>query len=304
MVNARRTIGGLFAGAILATVAVACGPDPSSVGYLRSDHCPVGGCRDASISTDAAVPIIPEPLEAWDMTDAGPLSGIFVVEVDIKARVAVPVQLKQLLRLRILQKGTHIREKTTLSAFKLPVVENVATLVIPPALVSVIQGKGVEAEGEFLSSANLLGAGYAPPPFLVLVGAALANPEVDPLPTIDTPQTAIDEDADGHPGVTLFAKVLTCTADELLYAALRTRGKLTGTVRTPDVIDGKVDVGLDESIVGYSNDCLSTATQLKIQIEPGSPFRARRAKPTDDIDGNGNVSCPEIQNVYGEAGVP
>lgn len=116
--------------------------------------------------------------------------------------------------------------------------------------------------------------------------------------------SAVADGLTGHPGVTLFAKVLTCTADELLYAALRTRGKLTGTVRTPDVIDGKVDVGLDESIVGYSNDCLATATQLKIQIDPGSPFRARRVKPTDDLDGNGNVSCPEIQNVYGEAGVP
>lgn len=304
MVNARRTLASVFASAILATVAFACGPDPTSVAFLRSDHCPVTGCKDASVGTDATVPILPEPLEPWDVTDAGPLSGIYVVEVDIKARVAVPVQLKQLLRLRILQKGTHIREKTTLCAFKLPVVENVATLVIPPALVTVIQGKGVEEEGEFLSSATLLGAGYAPPPFLVLVGAALANPEADPLPTLDAPQTAIDEDADGHPGVTLFAKVLTCTGDELLYAALRTRGKLTGTVRTPDVIDGKVDVGLDESIVGYSNDCLSTATQLKIQIDPGSPFRARRVSPTDDIDGNGNVSCPEIQNVYGEAGVP
>lgn len=285
-------------------LAVACGPDAASVPFLRSDHCPVGGCKDGGISLDASVPIVPEPLEPWDVTDAGPLTGIYALQIDIDARVGVAVRLRQLLRLRLVQKGVHLRQKTTLCSFVLPVVENVATLVIPPALQAVLQSKGKEEEGEFLSKPDVLGATWSPPPFLVLVGAALADPNVDPLPTIDAPGSAIDEDGDGHPGVTLFAKVLTCPNDELLYAALRTRGRFVGTVKTPDLLEGKVDVGLDESIVGFSNDCLATALQIKTQIQPGSPFRARRVAPTDDLDGNGNVSCPEIAAVYGESGVP
>lgn len=294
----------LALGAAVVVAVAACGPDAASVPFVRSDHCPVGGCKDAGPALDATVPIAPEPLEPWDMDGAGPLSGIYVMQIDIKARVGVPVELRQLMRLRLLQKGAHLRQKTTLCSFKLPVVENVATLVIPPALQAVLQSKGKEEEGDFLSSADVLGAAWAPPPFLVVVGAALGDPNVDPLPTIDASGNAIDEDGDGHPGVTLFAKVLTCTSEELLYAALRTRGRFSGTVKTPDLLEGKVDVGLDESIVGFSNDCLATALQIKTQIEPGSPFRARRVAPADDLDANGNVSCPEIAAVYGETGVP
>ena len=283
---------------------VGCGPDAASVPWVRADHCPTSGCRDAGTASDAERPITPEPLEDWDETGAGPLTGIFAMEIDIKARVAVPVELRQLLRLRVLQKGSHLRQKTTLCAFKLPVVEGVATLVVPPALQTVFQSKGKEEEGDFLSKPDVLGATWSPPPWLVVVGADLKRPATDVLPSLDSPSGAVDEDGDGHPGITLFATVLTCKSSELLYAALRTRGSFAGTVRTPDLVDGKVDVGLDESIVGYSNDCLQAATQLKIEIQPGSLFRARRVKVGDDLDGNGNVSCPEIERAYGESGVP
>lgn len=245
--------------------------------------------------TTLPITIPPEPLEDWDTTGAGPLSGVFAVETTITARVVVPVELRQLLRLRIVQHGTRIHQKTTLCAFRLPVVENVATLAIPPLLQALIQTKGTEEEGNFLSSDATVGAGYLPPPWLVVVGAALPNPATDPLPTLDDTTRAIDEDHDGHPGVTLFANVLTCTSPQDLYVALRTTGSLVGTVATPNVIEGKVGVFLDQSVVGYSNDCLATVSKINIQIKPGSPFRAQRVGPSEDVDGNGNVSCPEIQ---------
>ncbi len=289
---------------MLIAIVLGCGPDASNVTFLRDagDHCPLGGCKPESGLADAGPITIPnEPLESWDTGGQGPLSGIFAVEATISARVVVPVVLKQLFRLRIVQKGTHIHEKTTLCAFKLPVVENVATLAIPPKLQDLLASKGTEVDGDFLGNAAVVGATYAPPPFLVVAGAKLKSEATDPLPTQPDPTNAIDEDHDGHPGVTLLAKVLTCTDLEQLYVALRTSGELTGVVQTPDVITGKVNVHLDQSIVGWSNDCLATAAKIQILIQPGSPFRAQRVGDAQDIDQNGNVSCPEL--VTGASGI-
>jgi len=36
------------------------------------------------------------------------------------------------------------------------------------------------------------------------------------------------------------------------------------------------------------------AAQIHTAITRGSPFRAERTSSADDVDGNGNVSCPEL----------
>lgn len=273
-----------------------CGPK-DEVRVLRDDHCPVGGCKDASTVGDGGPVVIPpEPLEPWDETGQGLLSGIFAVETTINARVGIPVETRQLFRLRILQKGKSLQQKTTLCAFKLPKVEGLATLIIPPELQALMATKHVESSGEFLTSETLIGAGYTPPPSLLVVGANLKDPVKDKLPTKDNLTTAFDEDQDGNPGVTLLASVVTCGEDKLekLFVALRTGVKLTGKVITPDHIEGKAEVDLDQSVIGFSDDCLTSAAQINILVEPGSPFRAVRVGKAEDVDDNGNVSCPEI----------
>ena len=74
----------------------------------------------------------------------------------------------QLFRLRIVQQGTHLKQRTTLCAFKLPAVEGVATLVIPPKLQALMQKKFVDSEGDFLSASD---ATWSPPNSLLVVGA-------------------------------------------------------------------------------------------------------------------------------------
>lgn len=266
----------------------ACGPS-GDAGFARADHCP---CGDAAAAGPDPSSIPNEPLEDWDTTNAGPLTGIFAVEAAIKARAGVEVEIRQLLRLRIVQQGTRIHQKTTLCALRLPDVPGSATLTIPAALQALIQKKGTEDQGEYLSTGSVIQ--YLPPPFLVVVGAKLASPATDTLPTMQDLSAQLDEDMDGHPGVTIGASVLTCTKPELLYVALRTSGRLTGTVPSNDRIVGKVDVKLSQSILGYSDECLSVAAMLRIDVEPGSPFEAKRTQDADDIDRNGNVSCPEI----------
>jgi hypothetical protein len=274
---------------------VACGPDPASVVYLRNDHCPVDGCGMDAGTIDAGPVVIPQdPLENWDTTGEGPLSGIFAVETTIQARVAVKVELKQLYRLRIVQKGTDLHEKTTLCSFKLPSVPGTATLIIPPTLQDLLNSKATENEGNYLSSDAVLNATWTPPQFLVTAGVKLQNPATDLLPTDPLSPEVIDEDNDGHPGVTLKADVLSCSSEQLLYVAMRITGSLLGTVITPDLMTGKLTAHLDESILDYSDPCLSAARQLHIEIYPGSPFRAQKTTSAQDLNHDGNVSCPEI----------
>lgn len=288
----RRTVFGL---GVLGLLAAACGPDAASVPLERTTHCPKTGCVDGGPLADAGPVVIPpEPLEDWDTTDAGPLTGIFAMESTIRARAIVPVELKQIFRLRMVQRGRRIHQKVTLCAFKLPVVPNVATLVIPPAMQALIQTKTTESEGDYLSSDAVVGATYAPPSPFVLVGASLGNPATDALPTETDLTHAADEDTDAHPGVTLLANVVTCGHFEQLYVALRTAVALTGTVLTPNAIEGKMDVRLEQAILGWSDPCLSSAATINIQIEPKSPFRGQRVGPAEDVDGNGNVSCSEL----------
>jgi hypothetical protein len=280
-------------------VIVGCGPSASDVPFLREagDHCPVGGCVDASFSvSDGGPPIVPTPLEEWDGGDGGPLTGIFAVEATVKARAGIEVESKQLYRLRIYQDGTFVHQKTTLCQLTLPSVPNVVTLEVPPALEALIWTRPSETSGAYLSNGeNILGAAYTPPTFLEVFGANLANPATDPLPNLDGGATT-DDDNDGHPGVTLYATTVTCTAQQQLYVALRVSGELAGTVQTPDVISGYAQVHLDESVVGYSDPCLSVASTITIQVEPNSPFKAQRVGDQFDVDHDGNVDCAEIIN--------
>jgi hypothetical protein len=279
-----------------AVAVVACGPSASDVPFLREGGggcLPGYGCTDGGLDLDSGIVVVDAPLEDWDAADDGPLTGIFAVEATVTAQAGVKVTSKQLYRLRIAQSGTHVHQKTTLCDLSLPST-SVATLVVPPALQAVIESRATENDGDYLSSASVLQAQYLPPAFVEVLGADLANPATDPLPTMDA-GVSTDDDQDNEPGVTLHTQVVTCTSVEDLYVALRATGQLAGTVETPDLIKGYAQVHLDESVLGYSDPCLAAAASIKIVVEPDSPFRAQRVGPAQDVDHNGNVSCPEIR---------
>lgn len=292
-----------LAGLGLIACAAACGPDASKDAFLRTSHaCLPGVCLDAArppMTGDSGLGNT--PLEPWPDANAGPVSGIYATLAVVQAKVAVyPVTLRLLFRLRILQTASSTRQSTTLCAFKLPSAPGIATLVIPPLLQTVIQENSVAvAEGDYISSSGQ----YTPPPFLLVLGAKLKNPATDPLPCIaGDPGCAVtdlanewDEDHDGHPGVTVDATVVTCPAGvaQGLYVALRTGGTLSGTV-SGDAIDGTMHLFETESVLGYSNSCLSVASSINPQLNPDSQFHAQRVATEAELDATGNVTCDAI----------
>lgn len=284
----------------IASIAIGCGPSADGYPYLREAGCEMpcertDAGRDAGPPGDAGPPEIPdEPLEDWDETGAGPLTGLFAVEVIIPARAVVDLETRQLYRLRIFQRDDHVRMRISPCRFSLPSIPSVATLTIPPRLEEVLRGISIESEGAFLSAADPMDATLSTPETIVVLGADLAEPRTDPLPTTDMPETAIDQDEDGHPGVTLFAETVLCRMPEEAYIALRATVQMTARLDDLDRIEGAVTPTLDQSVLGITDRCLTAATTLTIELLEGSSFTALRVGEAQDLDDNGNVSCPEI----------
>jgi hypothetical protein len=282
------------AAAALALSALGCGPSVDDYPLLRPD----AEVPDPSILEEEAKGpsnvIEDDPLEPWDETDTGPLTGIFAVEVTVPAKVFVELETRQLFRFRILQRGRQLRTKSQMCRIALPSVDGVAELDIPLELEMLIRAKAVEEEGEHLSSEQAVGAQWTPPMVTVVLGADLADPEVDPLPTADNLFNALDEDDDGQPGVTLLASTLLCAEKEAAYAALRAGALIDGTVEDADTISGTVEPVLEQSVLGFSDPCMAAAADLPVEVLPGSSFRAVRTNDEHDVNDNGNVTCGEI----------
>jgi len=274
-----------------------CGPSPGDYPFVRPEGCETP-CEDAGTDAglaDAGPPEIPaEPLEDWDETGADPLTGLFAVEVAIPARAVVEVETRQLYRLRVLQRGEQVRMKITPCRFALPAVPSVATLIIPPRLETILRETTIDEEGPFLSQPDPIGASLTTPRTTILLGADLADPESDPLPTEAMPDTALDEDEDGQPGVTVAAETVLCRQPEEIYIALRASVQMQTTIADLDRLEGTVVPTLEQSVLGVSDRCLNAAAGLDIELLDGSVFTALRVGDAEDYDDNGNVSCPEI----------
>jgi hypothetical protein len=292
------------ASALVATVFTAsllsCGPSRDGYAFVREEHCPpdCDASTDGGIDggrTDGGPPTVPdEPLEDWDLTDAGPLSGIFALEVAVLANVVVDLETRQLYRVRMLQHGTNVRVRLQACVIDLASIRGLADLHFTPAAESAIRSHVIELEGDYLSAADPIGATFAPPRTFVTIGADLPMPDTDPLPTMADQALALDEDLDGNPGVTIDATAVVCDLPEQVFASFRASIALSGVVGDLDAFDGAVDPGVEQSVLGYTDECLRVAASLVVEIRPGSAFHARRVGAAEDLDGNGNVSCPEV----------
>lgn len=286
--------------ALALIVCAACGPNADAYAYLREAGCehpcePDAGRDAGSDAGDGGPPVIEsEPLEDWDTTGAGELSGLFAVEVVIPAHAVIDLESRQIYRLRILQQGADARLRITPCVFALPSIPSVATLSLPPRLDDVLHTLAVDQQGAFLSAADPLHATITTPRATILLGAMLADPSMDPLPTMMMPAGELDQDMDGQPGVTIDADTVLCRNPEHIYAALRATVAMSATIDDLDRFSGTVDPTLDQSVLGVSNRCLNAAASLQIMLVPGAHFTAIRVGAAQDIDGNGNVSCGEL----------
>lgn len=227
------------------------------------------------------------------------LTGTWATETVVTSSVmGFMLESRQYFLSEIEQNGTNVRYSTRICEYELPSVPNVATIIIPQALQTLIQSKVVTSEGPFLSGLTF-GSTLTPDPQVVVLGANLANPATDPMPTMADLTNAVDEDGDSNPGVTIDADVLICLGIQQLYVALRTEAALTGTVDNNDIITGVANANIEQSVLGLSDPCLNLSSQVMIDVVPGSPFRQVRVDgttggPNFDTNSDGSVDCAEL----------
>lgn len=278
-----------------------CGPRAESYPFVRGEGCETTCEPDAGDDAgpgDAGPPVIPdEPLEAWDTTGAGPLTGIFAIEVRVPVRAVVEVETRQLYRLRMVQVDGDVRLRITPCRLILPSIPSVATLRIPEGLNDVLRSLSLEDQGPFLSAADPMGATLTTPTAWVLLGAELDDVASDPLPTPEDLAGAADQDMDGQPGVTVEAETVFCREPQQLYAAIRASVRMSTVIADLDRFEGSVEPTLEQSVLGVSDRCLNAPATLDVEVLEGSAFTAVRVGEEQDYDGNGNVSCPEIDLV-------
>ena len=215
------------------------------------------------------------------------LSGTFAVRAEVKATLIIPLTSTQFFLMEFEDAGDgKVKQTTTNCRNDLPSVEGIAEMVLPQAVLDLLQSRPSVVTGDFVE-----GNKYSPPrqSFSLGVDFEGRDPFTAPLPTEGDLTFALDEDGDGNPGVTVDVEALLCDKTQQLYAAFRTIVELEGTIESEDLITGVVSPQLDQAVLGVSDSCLDAAKALSPTVADGSTFKAIRIDP-----GVGTVTCDQM----------
>jgi hypothetical protein len=101
--------------------------------------------------------------------------------------------------------------------------------------------------------------GFVQQPYLEVRGAVLDNAETDALPGHPDDPRVVDQDGDGHPGMTVRVRILGIIEGET-YVVQRVRYSLTGSVVAPDRIEGSIEWSDEQVVLGATNPLLMADT--------------------------------------------
>jgi hypothetical protein len=120
------------------------------------------------------------------------------------------------------------------------------------------------------------------PRFTQLRGVRLENPETDPLPTEADDPRIFDQDGDGHPGITVRVAILGFIRGEV-YVIQRDWNILNGEATSPDTIDGLIEWGIEQVVLGASSPFLKARGNNRPDpVAEHSYFRTTRIDPRKD----------------------
>ncbi|MFC2077884.1 hypothetical protein ACFLTM_03665 [Candidatus Bipolaricaulota bacterium] len=100
---------------------------------------------------------------------------------------------------------------------------------------------------------------FVQPPYLEVRGAVLENAESDALPIDPDDPRVFDQDGDGHPGMTVFVKILEIIEGQT-YIVQRVRYALLGRVVEPDRIEGSIEWSDEQTVLEATNALLKVDT--------------------------------------------
>ncbi|MCS7198575.1 MAG: hypothetical protein NZ930_07885 [Candidatus Bipolaricaulota bacterium] len=215
---------------------------------------------------------------------SGPWAHLQVMSSITNAPVIGTVNLKTItiLRLEVTQRGTDLSIVFEPCAVESESSSPFFRVIFPEAFVKYM---GVDTKPARLEST---GGGWQlfQPRYTIVRGARLQNPDKDPLPTDPNDPRVFDQDRDGKPGVTIRVNVLGFIEGEI-YIVQRDWNSLRSTIINPMIIDGLMEWGSEQVVLGASNPLL--AGQAESSPDPkkeNSYFRTTRIEP--------NTTCEQI----------
>jgi len=153
-----------------------------------------------------------------------------------------------LLRVVMEQTGNSLVIRETYCSTKIDTGTVIASTAIPDAF--------LRSLGETARPASLDLSGtavrFVQPWYTEVRGAHLLDPENDPLPTSPDDPRVFDQDGDGKPGLTVRLRVMGIVSGEA-YVVQRVRYRMTGTVVSPDRIDGLIEWTNEQVTIGATN---------------------------------------------------
>lgn len=124
------------------------------------------------------------------------------------------------------------------------------------------------------------------PRYTIVRGVRLQDPEKDPLPTDPNDPRIFDQDKDGKPGMTIRVSVLGLIEGEI-YIIQRDWNILRSTTLTPVMIDGVMEWGNEQVVIGASIPLLASQSEnVPDPKRENSYFRTTRIDP--------HMSCAQI----------
>jgi len=100
-------------------------------------------------------------------------------------------------------------------------------------------------------------------------GAVLENPETDPLPISRFDDRVVDMDGDGNPGFTVPVSALNIVSGDT-YVVQRLRYRLTGTLVSPNRIEGEVEWTSEQVVIDATDAFLMTTFEQWHDPEPSN----------------------------------
>ncbi|MFN4218291.1 MAG: hypothetical protein ACK4HB_03310 [Candidatus Bipolaricaulia bacterium] len=215
---------------------------------------------------------------------SGAWAHLQVMSSVTNAPVLGTINLKTIttLRLEVIQKDTDL-----LITFEPCAVESESSspffkIIFPEAFVKYM---GIDIKPARLESQGSSWQLFQPR-YTIVRGVRLQDPEKDALPTDPNDPRIFDQDKDGKPGMTIRVSVLGLLEGEI-YIIQRDWNSLRSTTLTPQIIDGLIEWGSEQVVLGASNPLL--AGQSENTPDPkreNSYFRTTRIDPT--------MSCAQI----------
>lgn len=189
--------------------------------------------------------LLPNLTGRWTMVQVMPALATLPILGDVKVTTTVTSLVD------VEQDGASLTLRDAYCSSSVEMTPPLVAMRIPEAFLALLRPAPREASLEARDG----GWQFVQPPVTEIRGAVLAHPETDSLPTHAADARVIDQDGDGHPGLTVSVSVAGLVSGDT-YVVERLRFSLCGRVTAPDTIIGSIDWQSEQRIVAATDALL------------------------------------------------